>query len=118
MVYDVKTNTILIGTGNGSPWTRAIRSPGGGDNLYLSSVIALDPDTGVMKWYYQETPGDNWDHTSIQPLMLADLEFDGKQRRVLMHAPKNGFFYVLDAVTGELLSAKNKAIVTWATHEI
>src|SRR3546814_9503988 len=68
MVYDVKTNTILIGTGNGSPWTRAIRSPGGGDNLYLSSIIALDPDTGKMKWYYQETPGDNWDYTSTQPM--------------------------------------------------
>ena len=106
MVYDVKSNTIYIGTGNGSPWTRAIRSPGGGDNLYLSSVIALDPDTGKMKWYYQETPGDNWDYTSTQPLMLADLELDGRPRRALMHAPKNGFFYVLDAETGELLSAK------------
>jgi PQQ-dependent dehydrogenase (methanol/ethanol family) len=116
MVYDVKSNTIFIGTGNGSPWTRAIRSPGGGDNLYLSSVIALDPDTGKMKWYYQETPGDNWDYTSTQPLMLADLEFDGRPRRVLMHAPKNGFFYVLDAESGELLSAKNYAIVTWASH--
>lgn len=116
MVYDVKSNTIYIGTGNGSPWTRAIRSPGGGDNLYLSSVIALDPDTGKMKWYYQETPGDNWDYTSTQPLMLADLELDGRPRRALMHAPKNGFFYVLDAETGELLSAKNYAIVTWASH--
>ncbi len=114
MVYDVKSNTVYIGTGNGSPWTRAIRSPGGGDNLYLSSIIALDPDTGKMKWYYQETPGDNWDYTSTQPLMIADLTLDGQDRHVLMHAPKNGFFYVLDAVTGELLSAKNYAIVTWA----
>lgn len=114
MVYDVKSNTVYIGTGNGSPWTREIRSPGGGDNLYLSSIIALDPDTGKMKWYYQETPGDNWDYTSTQPLMIADLKFDGVERHVLMHAPKNGFFYVLDANTGELLSAKNYAIVTWA----
>jgi quinohemoprotein ethanol dehydrogenase len=114
MVYDVKSNTIFIGTGNGSPWTREIRSPGGGDNLYLASIIALDPDTGKMKWYYQETPGDNWDYTSTQPLMIADLKIDGKERHVLMHAPKNGFFYVLDANTGELLSAKNYAIVTWA----
>lgn len=116
MVYDVKSNTIFIGTGNGSPWTREIRSPGGGDNLYLSSVVALDPDTGKMKWYYQETPGDNWDYTSTQPLMIADLEIDGKQRHVLMHAPKNGFFYVLDVETGELISANNYAITTWATH--
>ena len=114
MVYDVKSNTVFIGTGNGSPWTREIRSPGGGDNLYLSSIIALDPDTGKMKWYYQETPGDNWDYTSTQPLMIADLKLDGVERHVLMHAPKNGFFYVLDANTGELLSAKNYAIVTWA----
>lgn len=114
MVYDVKSNTVYIGTGNGSPWTRAIRSPGGGDNLYLSSIIALDPDTGKMKWYYQETPGDNWDYTSTQPLMIADLKLDGAERHVLMHAPKNGFFYVLDAATGELLSAKNYAVVTWA----
>ena len=114
MVYDVKSNTVFIGTGNGSPWTREIRSPGGGDNLYLSSIIALDPDTGKMKWYYQETPGDNWDYTSTQPLMIADLKLDGVERHVLMHAPKNGFFYVLDAATGELLSAKNYAIVTWA----
>jgi quinohemoprotein ethanol dehydrogenase len=114
MVYDTQSNTIFIGTGNGSPWTREIRSPGGGDNLYLSSILALDPDTGKMKWYYQETPGDNWDYTSTQPLMIADLVLDGKERHVLMHAPKNGFFYVLDALTGELLSAKNYAIVTWA----
>ncbi|MDO8290826.1 MAG: PQQ-dependent dehydrogenase, methanol/ethanol family [Parvibaculum sp.] len=114
MVYDAKSNTIFIGTGNGSPWTREIRSPGGGDNLYLSSILALDPDTGKMKWYYQETPGDNWDYTSTQPLMIADLKLDGKERHVLMHAPKNGFFYVLDAETGELLSANNYAIVTWA----
>lgn len=114
MVYDVKSNTIFIGTGNGSPWTREIRSPGGGDNLYLSSILALDPDTGKMKWYYQETPGDNWDYTSTQPLMIADLKIDGKERHVLMHAPKNGFFYVLDADTGELLSANNYAVVTWA----
>lgn len=116
MVYDPALNTVYIGTGNGSPWTRAIRSPGGGDNLYLASILALDPDTGRMKWYYQETPGDNWDYTSTQPMILADIEIKGKLRKVLMHAPKNGFFYVLDRETGELLSAKNFVVTTWASH--
>ncbi len=116
MVYDPDLDTLYVGTGNGSPWTREIRSPGGGDNLYLASILALDPDTGRMKWYYQETPGDNWDYTSTQPIMLADLDIDGKKRKVLMHAPKNGFFYVLDRETGELLSAKNFVTVTWASH--
>ena len=114
MVYDPKLNTVFIGTGNGSPWTQAIRSPGGGDNLYLSSIIALDPDTGKMKWYYQETPGDNWDYTSTQPLMTADLKINGEEHHVLMHAPKNGFFYVFDAASGKLLSADKYAVVTWA----
>jgi quinohemoprotein ethanol dehydrogenase len=116
MVFDPKLNTLYVGTGNGSPWTRAIRSPGGGDNLYLSSILALDPDTGKMKWYYQETPGDNWDYTSTQPIILADLPYGGKVRKLLLHAPKNGFFYVLDRETGELLSANAYAITTWASH--
>ncbi len=115
MVFDPKLNTVYIGTGNGSPWTRYIRSPGGGDNLYLSSIIALDPETGKMKWYYQETPSDNWDYTSTQPLMLVDLPWAGKQRKLILHAPKNGFFYVLDRETGELLSAKNFVTTTWAS---
>ncbi len=116
MVYDPKLNTLYVGTGNGSPWTRYIRSPGGGDNLYLSSIVALDPETGRMKWYYQETPGDNWDYTSTQPMMLVDLPWEGKQRKLILHAPKNGFFYVLDRETGELLSAKPFVSVTWASH--
>lgn len=115
MVYDPALNTLYVGTGNGSPWTRTIRSPGGGDNLYLSSILALDPDTGKMKWYYQETPGDNWDYTATQPLMLATLPIGGKDRKVIMQAPKNGFFYVLDRETGELLSAKPFVTTTWAS---
>jgi len=116
MAYDPELDLMYIGTGNGSPWTREIRSPGGGDNLYLSSILAIDPDTGRMKWYYQETPGDNWDYTATQHIMLADIEIDGKMRKVLMQAPKNGFFYVLDRETGELISANNYVATTWATH--
>ena len=116
MAYDPELDTLYVGTGNGSPWARDIRSPGGGDNLYLSSILALDPDTGRLKWHYQVTPGDNWDYTATQHIILADLELGGKIRKVLMQAPKNGFFYVLDRVTGELLSADKYIPVTWATH--
>ena len=114
MAFDPDLNTLYVGVGNGSPWTREIRSPGGGDNLYLASVLALDPDTGRLKWHYQETPGDNWDYTSTQHMILADLEIDGKPRKVLLHAPKNGFFYVMDRETGELISVNNYVTVTWA----
>jgi quinohemoprotein ethanol dehydrogenase len=116
MAYDPQLDTLYVGTGNGSPWNRAIRSPGGGDNLYLSSILAMNPDTGRLKWHYQVTPGDNWDYTATQHIILADLAVDGKPRKVLMQAPKNGFFYVLDRVTGELLSADKYAPVNWATH--
>jgi quinohemoprotein ethanol dehydrogenase len=116
MAYDPELDTLYVGTGNGSPWPRAIRSPGGGDNLYLSSILALDPDTGRLKWHYQTTPADNWDYTATQHMILAELRFGGKQRRVLMQAPKNGFFYVLDRVTGELLSADKYIPATWASH--
>ena len=90
--------------------------PGGGDNLYLSSILALDPDTGRLKWHYQTTPADNWDYTATQHMILADLVIDGRTRKVLMQAPKNGFFYVLDRVTGELISADKYIPATWATH--
>ncbi|MDH3643780.1 MAG: PQQ-dependent dehydrogenase, methanol/ethanol family, partial [Gammaproteobacteria bacterium] len=116
IVYDPDFNTVYLGVGNGSPWTRVIRSPGGGDNLFLSSIVALDADTGRMKWYYQTTPGDNWDYTAVQDMMLADVEVDGRIRKVLMQAPKNGFFYVLDRSNGELLRAHPYGTVTWATH--
>ncbi|MBO6543086.1 MAG: PQQ-dependent dehydrogenase, methanol/ethanol family [Alphaproteobacteria bacterium] len=116
MAFDPDLNTLYVGVGNGSPWTREIRSPGGGDNLYLSSILALDPDTGRLKWHYQTTPGDNWDYTATQHIILADLEIEGETRQVLMQAPKNGFFYVIDRVTGELLSAEKYVTVTWASH--
>ena len=114
MVYDPELDTLYIGTGNGSPWAAAVRSPAGGDNLYLGSIVAIDPNSGEYKWHYQETPGDNWDYTSVQPIIMADIKIDGKLRKVLLHAPKNGFFYVIDRETGEFISAKNYMDVTWA----
>jgi quinohemoprotein ethanol dehydrogenase len=114
LAFDPALDLLYVGTGNGSPWSRYIRSPGGGDNLYVSSILALRPDTGELVWHYQTTPGDNWDFTSTQHLLLADLTLGGRTRRVLMQAPKNGFFYVLDRETGELLSADPFVTVTWA----
>lgn len=116
IVYDPEFNSVYIGVGNGSPWTRAIRSPGGGDNLFLSSIVALDADTGRKKWHYQTTPGDNWDYTSVQDIVLADMNVDGVDRKVLLQAPKNGFFYVLDRTDGKLLRANPYVTTTWATH--
>lgn len=116
MAYDPALDLLYIGTGNGSPWSRDYRSPGGGDNLYLSSIIALDGDTGEYRWHYQTTPGDDWDYTATQPLMLLDLEIEGRMRQVIVQAPKNGFFYVIDRVTGEFISGEAFADdVTWAT---
>ena len=114
LVYDPELDLLYVGTGNGSPWARNLRSPGGGDNLYLSSIIALDPSDGSYVWHYQTTPGDNWDFTATQPLILADLEIEGRPRKVIMQAPKNGFFYVLDRATGAFLSAQAYVHVTWA----
>ena len=113
--YDPKLKLIYVGTGNGSPWNREIRSPGGGDNLYLSSILAIHAETGKLKWHYQTTPGDSWDFTAVQQIMLTELEIKGKKREVLMQAPKNGFFYVLDRNTGELLSAEPYVYVNWAS---
>lgn len=116
MAYDPELDLLYIGTGNGSPWNRKIRSPGGGDNLFLSSVVALKPDTGEYVWHYQETPSDNWDYTSTQHMILADIKWKGEPKKVIFHAPKNGFFFVIDRVTGELLSAEPYADINWATH--
>lgn len=116
IVYDPEFNSVYIGVGNGAPWTRAIRSPGGGDNLFLSSIVSLDADTGRKKWHYQTTPGDNWDYTSVQDIALADMSIDGVARKVLLQAPKNGFFYVLDRADGKLLRANPFVTTTWATH--
>ncbi len=116
LVYDSEHDLLFIGTGNGSPWNRDVRSPGGGDNLFLSSIVALKPDSGQYVWHYQVTPRDNWDYTATQQLVLADIELDDQIRSVVMQAPKNGFFYVLDRLTGELLSADPFTKTTWATH--
>ncbi len=115
MAYDPELDLLYIGVGNGTPWNQAIRSPGGGDNLYLSSIVAIRPDTGEYVWHYQETPGETWDFTATQHIMLADLEIDGRLRKVLMQAPKNGYFYVLDRETGELISADNYVPQNWTT---
>jgi quinohemoprotein ethanol dehydrogenase len=115
IVYDPDSRTVYLGTGNGSPWSHQLRSEGKGDNLYLSSIVALNVDDGRVKWHYQTTPGDNWDYTATQPLMLATLTMNGVPRKVIMQAPKNGFFYVLDRETGKLLSADAYAEVNWAS---
>jgi PQQ-dependent dehydrogenase (methanol/ethanol family) len=114
--YDPELNLLYIGTGNGSPWPRALRSPDGGDNLFLCSIVAVDADTGEYVWHYQTVPGDTWDYTSVQHMVLAELEIDGRERKVIMQAPKNGFFYVIDRATGELISADNFMPTNWATH--
>ena len=114
--YDPELNLLYVGVGNGSPWNQTIRSPGGGDNLYLSSIVALNPDTGEYVWHYQTTPGDTWDYTATQHMILTELNINGEVRKVIMQAPKNGFFYVLDRATGEFISAKPYIPITWASH--
>jgi quinohemoprotein ethanol dehydrogenase len=115
IAYDQKLNLVYFGTGNGTPWNRAYRGSGGGDNLFLASIIALNADTGAYVWHYQEVPGEAWDYDATSPLMLADLKISGRSRRVLMQASKDGFFYVLDARTGKLISARNFVTANWAT---
>ena len=114
MTFDPELNLMYVGTGNGSPWAQKKRSPAGGDNLYLASIVALNPDTGQYVWHYQETPGDNWDFTSTQPMILTELTLQGKKRKVILHAPKNGFFFVIDRTNGEFISAQNFTEVNWA----
>lgn len=119
MAYDPDLDLLYIGVGNGSPWNRAYRSPGPdgtgeGDNLYLSSIVAIRPSTGEYVWHYQTTPGETWDFTATQHIILADMDIGGKARKVLMQAPKNGFFYVIDRETGELISGKNYIPISWA----
>jgi quinohemoprotein ethanol dehydrogenase len=116
ITFDQALNRIYLGTANGGPHEPERRSPGGGDNLYTASIVALDADTGKYVWHYQVNPRDAWDYDCTQRMTLADLVIDGKRRNVLMQAPKNGFFYVLDRNTGKLISAEKIGKVTWADH--
>ena len=117
LVYDEELNSLYIGVGNGAPWPREIRSPGGGDDLFLSTIVSVDVDTGRMNWYYQTTPGDNWDFSSAMDMTIGEIELNGEQRKVLLQAPKNGFFYIVDRESGELLRAHAYTEgITWATH--
>lgn len=113
--YDAETGLVLVGTGNGGPYHTIKRSPKGGDQLYLASIVALDAKSGRLKWFYQQTPGDNWDFTSTQPMILTRMVIDGEQRPVIIHAPKNGFLYVLDRRDGKLLRANAIVRTNWAT---
>lgn len=115
IVYDPELHQVYIGVGNGSPWNHKVRSQGKGDNLFLASIVALDSNTGAYKWHYQENPGESWDFTASQPIILAKLKIEGRERKVLMQAPKNGFFYVIDRDNGRLISAKNFVAMNWAT---
>ena len=114
MAYDPELKLLYIGTGNGSPWDRKYRSNGVGDNLYLSSIVALNVSSGKMAWYFQTTPGDSWDFTAAQHIILADMEIKGVKRKVLMQAPKNGFFYVLDRINGKFISGDPFVYTNWA----
>jgi PQQ-dependent dehydrogenase (methanol/ethanol family) len=115
IVYDPELNQLLLGVGNGSPWNHQVRSDGKGDNLFLSSIVALDPDTGKYKWHYQETPGESWDFTATQQMTLATLDLGNGPRKVIIHAPKNGFVFVVDRTNGTLLSANPYVLTNWAT---
>ena len=115
MTYDPETDTIFLGTGNGVPWNHKARSKGEGDNLFLCSIVALDGKTGRYKWHYQINPGESWDYNAAMDMPLATIEIDGKPRKVIMQAPKNGFYYVIDRITGKLISAEPWTKVTWAS---
>ncbi|MFT4519251.1 MAG: quinohemoprotein ethanol dehydrogenase [Halioglobus sp.] len=116
ITYDHELDLVYIGVGNGGPHNREIRSPGGGDNLFVSSIVALRPATGEYVWHYQQNPGETWDYTASQQMVLAEIHWQGQQRKVLMQAPKNGFFFIIDRTSGELLSAEPFVPVNWATH--
>lgn len=113
--YDPQFDQVIIGTGNGGPYPLHTRSPDGGDNLYLNSLVALDRATGEMKWHFQETPQDSWDLTATAPMILADIDVGGKKRAVAIHAPKNGFMFVIDRATGKPLAANAMVRTSWAS---
>jgi len=112
--YDPDANLIYVGTGNGAPWPGMLRGPERQDNLYVSSILAVDADSGQLAWHYQAVPGDSWDIDNVQQLTLADVTIDGRERKVLMQASKGGFLYVLDRLTGEFISATPFAPLNWA----
>ena len=117
MAYDPDANLVYFGTGNGTPWPQDLRQGSGTPrlgNLYAASIVAVDADTGELRWFYQCTPGDQWDYDAVQHLVLADIEIDGRERQVIMQANKNGFLYVLDRVTGEFISAGAFSQISWA----
>ena len=116
ITFDPDLNLVYIGTGNGSPWNRdSPQSRPAATTSICASIVALNADTGKYIWHYQETPGDHWDYTSTQPMILADINIDGAPRKVILHAPKNGFFFVIDRTNGKFISAKNFVDVNWAT---
>ncbi|MFQ6005546.1 MAG: PQQ-dependent dehydrogenase, methanol/ethanol family [Woeseia sp.] len=116
MSYNPESNLLLFGTAGALPYVYELRNPAGGDNLFSSSVLAVNADSGEYVWHYQTVPQDSWDYNATMNIVLADLTIDEKKRKVAMIAPKNGFFYVLDRLTGELISAEKYAKVNWATH--
>ena len=113
--YDPDADLVYIGTGNAEPWPGSQRQKAPRDNLYVCSILAVKVSTGELKWYYQTTPGDEWDFDNVQHLMLADLNIGGRQRKVIMQAAKNGFYFVLDRITGEFISAEPFARVNWTS---
>jgi quinohemoprotein ethanol dehydrogenase len=114
LTYDPELNRVYVGTGNAGPYDPELRAPGGGDTLFISSIVALDPDTGKYIWHYQENPREAWDYKSTPNIIAATIKFDGKLRKVLLHAPTNGFLYMIDRETGKVITAGKTGKVTWA----
>jgi len=118
MAYDPDENLVYVGTGNGATWAADVRNGGRQpqhlDNLYIASILGINADTGQLKWHYQTTPGDQWDYDAIQHLLLADIRINGRTRKVIMQANKNGYFYVIDRTNGEFISAAEMSPVSWA----
>jgi len=116
MAYDPDSGYVFFGTAGALPYVHRYRSPEGGDNLFLSSVLAVDAETGEYVWHYQTVPEDSWEYNATMNIVLADMEIKGKQHSVLMIAPKNGFYYVLDRLSGDFISAGSYVKVNWASH--
>ncbi|MEJ0098691.1 MAG: PQQ-dependent dehydrogenase, methanol/ethanol family [Pseudomonadota bacterium] len=116
IIFDPQTNTVVFGTGNGIPWAASIRSPGGGDNLFIASIVGVDAKTGKYKWHYQTTPAEGFDYDATAPLTVADIVVNGEKKHVVMQAPKNGVMYVIEVGTGKVVSADPFVpSINWAT---